>query len=62
MDWSIWPEIPSGPDAVRTLWVERSFCTSSAEQVIVDRVGAVVCCMSRIVMFEHAVKHDEKNC
>ena len=32
VDRSIWLEMLSGPDAVRTLWVERSFCTSSAEQ------------------------------
>ena len=38
VDHNIWPEMPSGPDAVLILWVERSFCTSSVEQVIKNRL------------------------
>ena len=60
VDRSIWPEIPSRPDAAWTLWVERSFHTLSVEQVIVDRVGVVVSCASGMVIFERAVKYDEK--
>ena len=46
---SIWPETPSGPEAVGVLWVERYLYTSSWEQVTPVRVGLSLDGESRIL-------------